>query len=91
MIETCVTFEQVRLRPTDWSRLLLELRKAGYTYGTLASAVAISRTQLFRYATGAIPKHDDGEVLIAFWCEVYGRARQDAPVKISRNWNGLGV
>lgn len=67
----------------DWFRVLTDLQRAGYSLATLQELTGISRSTLGRYRCGAEPRHADGEQLLAFWCQVQGRERYEAPQRRS--------
>ena len=67
----------------DWFKLITELcTKHGYTHALIAMAVGAGKSTVQGWKQGAEPSHRDGESLIAIWCQVTGRPRDDTP-KIS--------
>lgn len=73
------TFDELQSTRTDWTRLILDLRKHGYTMRSLAVVTGISAATICRLIAYASPRHEDGEVLLAVWCEVMGKDRDAAP------------
>lgn len=51
----------------DWPRVLLYLRRAGYSMRAFADSLGIARSTITGWMAGSEPKHADGEKLIAFW------------------------
>lgn len=74
-----LTFE--RVRPLDWQRIVTELRRRGFTFRSLVKIVGVSRQTLWRYQLGTEPDHVEGERILALWCEVNGRVREEAPIR----------
>lgn len=75
-----VTVSEARQIVSDWARMLWDLRKRGIDLQQVENAVGIPRATLFAYREhGTQPRHQDGELLIAFWCNVMGSTRNDVP------------
>ena len=63
----------------DWPRVLLDLRRAGYSMRAFADSLGIARSTITGWMAGSEPKHADGEKLIAFWSYATGRPGTSAP------------
>lgn len=64
----------------DFSALMFDLRRLGFSDVAIADAVHIPRTTAREYRNGSTPSFDVGERLIAFWCSNSNRKREDVPV-----------
>lgn len=72
---------------TDWCAMIEDLRRQGLSFRVLARMTGIPRATLERFRDGAMPKHPDGEALVAFWCSFTLSERDQAPV-MARLLNG---
>jgi hypothetical protein len=64
----------------NWSRILDEVRGAGYTVAQISYFTQIPRSTLLDYHNlGAEPRHSNGSTLLKFWVEVTGKLAEDAP------------
>lgn len=58
--------QQFRPQPTDWNRVMLDLRRAGVSYADLAAALDVSESALEKWRNhGFQPRHDIGAALLA--------------------------
>lgn len=64
-----------------WGPMLSELQAAGVGSRRMSEAMGgqITDRMLRAYASGIQPMHWRGEVILAMWCEVTGKAREQAP------------
>src|SRR3546814_11541530 len=63
----------------DWFRVLVDLRRLGWTSARVAGEIDMPRTTVDGWKAGAVPRYDPGERLVALWVEVTGNARGDVP------------
>ncbi len=74
---------QARIRPAprvDWNRVMLNLRSEGYSMHDVSSLTGIPRSTLKSWShLGCNPNHQDGETLVAFWCEAMQLPRESLP------------
>jgi len=64
----------------NWSRILDEVRGAGYTIKEISQYTQIPRTTLLGYHNlGAEPRHSSGAMLLRFWVQVTGKDIECAP------------
>jgi len=64
----------------NWSRILDEVRGAGYTIKEISQYTQIPRTTLLGYHNlGAEPRHSSGQMLLRFWAQVTDRDPESAP------------
>jgi len=66
----------------DWNRVLLGLRAEGYTFDSLSTLTGIPRSTMATWQNGCSPRHQDGETLIAFWCETMQLPRESLPTAV---------
>jgi hypothetical protein len=65
----------------NWSRILDEVRGAGYTIREIAQYTQIPRTTLLGYQNlCAEPRHSSGDRLLRFWAQVTGKDASAAPM-----------
>ena len=64
---------------TDWSAIVNELRRRGFTFPQMALELLIPKSTLIGYRDGATPRHDDGEVLLAFYLHHTNTDRGNEP------------
>lgn len=57
-----------------------ELLREPVSQEKLAAAIGFPRGTLRNWLDGSEPRHSDGEVLLAWWCRLTGKARTFAPV-----------
>lgn len=70
------------IKRVDWFRLLVELKRAGWSLRGMSAATRISKPVLVGLRnSGAEPKHKAGEALIALWCQVTGLTRDELPME----------
>lgn len=61
----------------DWFRVIVELCNAhGYTHSTIAAAVGSPKSTVQGWKQGSTPKFEEGERLIALWCQVTRKGRE---------------
>jgi lambda repressor-like predicted transcriptional regulator len=65
---------------TDWAAIIDALQRQGLAFSRLSRCTGIPRATLHRFSDGAIPKHADGEALLAFWCSFTVSTREQAPI-----------
>jgi hypothetical protein len=65
----------------DWFRVLADLKAHGVSLRGIRRQIQIPETTLNYYKQGGEPKHANGEVLIAFWCQVTNREREQLPME----------
>lgn len=64
----------------DWSRILHEVRGAGWSFREIAEYTQIPKATLLGYRNlGAEPRHSSGETLLRFWVQVTGKDAESAP------------
>ena len=63
----------------DWVRVLLDLRRSGYSMRAFADSLGIARSTITGWMAGSEPKHADGEKLLAFWSYATGRQLSAVP------------
>ena len=65
----------------DWSRVMEETRREGYTLTEIAQFTAISRSNLTTYQYhGMEPRHWYGVQLLRLWAQVTGKSAEDPPL-----------
>lgn len=75
-------------KQVDWFQLLLDVQRKGYTLVNISSAIDVPRTTMLGWRDlEASPRHQDGERLIALWCNVTACQRDDLPM--TTKWGGL--
>src|SRR3546814_1777891 len=70
----------------DWFRVLVDLRRLGWTSARVAGEIDMPRTTVDGWKAGAVPRYDPGERLVALWVEVTGNARGDVPRVSPFDW-----
>jgi len=63
----------------DWARVLLDLRRSGYSMRAFSDSLGIARSTITGWMAGSEPKHADGEKLLAFWSYATGRELSAVP------------
>ncbi|SDI65112.1 hypothetical protein SAMN04487926_12146 [Paraburkholderia steynii] len=73
-----MTFELAPAQVVDWSRILDDVRRAGYTVSEVAYYTQIPKSTLLGYRNhGAEPRHSAGSKLLRFWAQAtYADERQ---------------
>ncbi|MCB2007220.1 MAG: hypothetical protein KDH93_19540 [Rhodoferax sp.] len=72
----------MRIR-VDWFRTIVELERQGYTPGSIAASIDVSRTTILGWRNySAEPAHDAGERLIGLWCRVLDLPRDALPLNV---------
>lgn len=67
--------------PVDWPRLILEVRRAGYTMSEMGFWTGIPKSSLSGYLTlDAEPNYRYGASLIRFWAQVTGNPADAVPI-----------
>jgi lambda repressor-like predicted transcriptional regulator len=64
----------------DWFRVLADLRANGWSETNLSTQIQIARSTINSWKSGSEPRHADGEILVAFWCECSGKPRESLPL-----------
>ena len=65
----------------DWFRLMVELKRGGWSLRAMSAATRISKPVLVGLRnSGTEPRHVAGEALIALWCRVTGLGRDHLPM-----------
>lgn len=68
----------------SWWHLIVGLERNGYTHAAIAGAIGSKKGTVEGWKNKfASPRHEDGERLIALWCAVTQKGRDDLPVKAS--------
>jgi hypothetical protein len=63
-----------------WFRVIADLRTRGRTVQSIADEIDVPRRTVNDWATGAHPKHADGERLISLWCRCLVLERDALPI-----------
>ncbi|WP_291973255.1 helix-turn-helix transcriptional regulator [Candidatus Symbiopectobacterium sp.] len=63
----------------DWFNVIIDIERAGMTQQQIAQTVHVSKSALYGWKAGAVPRYDDGEALIRLWELVTNRAPQEIP------------
>ena len=63
----------------DWFRLLADLKRVGVSSYQIQRKIDVAQSTVLRWAGGSEPRHVDGEMLIAIWCEKTGKRRNELP------------
>lgn len=64
----------------DWFRIIIDLcHTHGYTHASIAAAVRSAKSTVQGWKNGATPGYEDGDRLIALWCQVTGNGRETVP------------
>lgn len=72
----------LKIKRVDWFRLLVELKRAGWSLRAMSAATSISKPVLVGLRNnGAEPKHKAGEALVELWCHVTGLTRDSLPME----------
>ena len=69
---------------TDWWRVITDLQQAGIPMLSIGKAmgdVQLTNQMLVHYRAGTEPLHWRGELLLVYWCEIMGKAREDRPMR----------
>lgn len=70
------------IRRVDWFRLMVELKRAGWSLRAMSAATGISKPVLVGLRnSGSEPKHKAGETLVALWCQATGLTREALPME----------
>lgn len=70
----------------DWFQVIVDLNRAGYSLQSVADAVGVAKSTLVGWKQGAEPRYSEGELLVSFWCEQMGRAREKLPLAAPGDW-----
>lgn len=69
-------------RGVDWFRVLADLLKAGKPRSAVARDTGIPISTLRGWwLHESEPRHYHGEILIAYWCRVFGKGRDSVPMR----------
>lgn len=64
-----------------WVAVLLDLRRAVWSDHAIADRIGATDQRVRKWREiSTQPRHDDGERLIALWCEVMHRRRDQVPI-----------
>lgn len=64
-----------------WALIVADLKSRGHTNETIAKRIGATEGRVRKWVEiDCQPRHDDGERLLAMWCQVTGRQRETAPV-----------
>lgn len=66
----------------NWFRVCCDLKAARRSFSKIEKDTGIARTTLFGWKSGSEPRHCEGELLINYWMEVTGKAREDLPMEV---------
>jgi hypothetical protein len=67
----------------DWFRIIVDIRRNGHTYLTIAATIGTVKSNVRNIANGTAPRYEFGERLIAMWAELTGKSPENAP-RVSR-------
>ncbi|WP_099047467.1 hypothetical protein [Variovorax atrisoli] len=70
----------------SWSRLIIDLGRHGYTSGQIAAVVGCGSSTVRDWknlGSEPEPSHVDGERLIALWCAVTRKPRDEVPLNLN--------
>lgn len=71
--------------PVDWPRLILEVRRAGYTMSEMGFWTGIPKSTISGYLTlDAEPNYRYGATLVQFWSQITGKPPSDVPKAADR-------
>lgn len=65
----------------DWFRLLVELKRHGFSLRMIGEQVGIPESTMRGYSAGSEPSHVAGEALVVFWCQVTSKSRDQLPIE----------
>lgn len=68
------------IEAVDWFTLIWALIRSGHTLVAISERTGISHSTLRGYVDGSLPPHWRGELLVALWCEVFDKPRDDLPL-----------
>lgn len=68
----------------DWFRIVIDLERSGYSHSSVASWVGVTKRAVGGWKQGATPRYEDGERLIALWCQVTKNGQESAH-RVKRN------
>lgn len=72
----------------DWWQIVVDLSRHGLAQQAVGKAINKPSSTVHGWKMGAEPKHADGEILIALWCNTTGRARDELPLTARFAWAG---
>jgi hypothetical protein len=65
------------LGPIDWSEIVFDLLRAGYTVVSIAVVARVSRTTVLDWKQNRnAPRFEAGDSLLSLWVEVTGKSRE---------------
>lgn len=68
----------------SWWHVVTDLSRRGYTSAQVAAVIGCGGSTVRDWKNlDSEPNHMDGERLLALWCIVTGKTREDIPVKAS--------
>jgi hypothetical protein len=59
----------------DWFRVIVDLRRNGYTHAAIGAALQVARTTVLQWQGGSRPRFEDGERLLTLFETVTGKSR----------------
>lgn len=63
----------------DWFKIIVDIERAGMTQQQISKSIRVSKSTLYGWKAGAVPRYDDGEALIRLWELTTDRAPQEIP------------
>lgn len=73
-------------RRVDWFKVITCVVRNGYSLGSIAARLQVPKSTLIGWKQGAEPRYSEGEVLLAFWCQVAGLERAKVPTVSVADW-----
>lgn len=64
----------------DWERVLNDLTRVHVSTREVARHLGRSHTTVLQWGVTSVPKHHDGEALLALWCAQTTNGRESAPL-----------
>lgn len=77
---------QVPMMRVDWWQIVVDLSRKGMAQQEVGRAINKPSSTVHGWKMGAEPKHADGEILIALWCEKTGNTRELVPMTSRFTW-----
>lgn len=69
----------INISKIDWFRILSDMSRSGYSLQDIAEELDVVASTLIGWKKGASPRHHTGEALIALWCRVTHKSRDELP------------
>lgn len=70
----------------DWFQVIVALSRNGYSLSSIAAHIKVPKATLSGWKHGAEPRYTEGERLVAFWCQVTTRSRDQLPLVGIGDW-----